>query len=228
MNFGSLYTQAGNTALVNDTNLAKAAVNDAIREIIIECAWSALWGGDVALTGGQWQYGWSQLGFASNPPLRVWYMKYSGGGSQRVIPRVTVEEIIEMQAVAGNVGTTIGNACYAIAGLDGIFFQPTPSAGDTVQIYSSADFTDISLDATVPTQVPKHLHYVIVWIAARNLAIITNPASVNEFEPLVAMGLARCKQYANTWMGRRAQMARVGLPDGIPVRAESQYYTGDG
>lgn len=228
MQFVQLYTQAGNTALVNDSVLAKQAVNDAVREILYECAWNFTESAALPMTGGQSYYSLAAL--IPLIPLKIHYIKYTPAGaatSAQLLYPVTLEEMLELQAGQAQFAAVGNLSCFAIGGLDSLYLYPGPNTGDTIKIYYTQDFADMTVDSFVPLIIPDFLHYVIVWIAARNLAIITNPASVGEFEPLATAGLMKCKMYENTFRSRRIQSARVGRSGRAPHRFSDQYWTGD-
>lgn len=226
MNFLQLYTQAGNASLVNDVPLAKQAVNDAIEEITAECAFNLVESPLTNLTGGVYQYLFSSM--LSAQPLKVHYIKYFPAGTNpitNVLSPVTLEELLELQ---DNSGAIWGSGCFCVPDYDKLWFYPTPGAGDTCRIYYSGVVTDLVADADIPTFIQPRSHYLIVYVAARNLAIINNAAMVGELEPLAQMAIAKLRTDKNLYGSRRPLTARVGLPNVQVRRDRSQYFSGDG
>lgn len=226
MQFSQLYTQAGNTALVNDPVLAKQSVNDAIRELIAECGLNFTQSAVVNLTGGTFQYSLTAL--LPLPPLKIHYITYTPAAINNValtmMSPASMQEVLELQLNQGSVSGQV--SYYAVGDFDALYLYPTPGAGDTCRFYYTADFADITSDSAVTALIPPHLHYCIVWVAARNLAIVTNAAMVGELQPLADLGIAKVQEYANRRRGTRPQRARVGYPRSRIIRDRSQYWTG--
>jgi hypothetical protein len=226
VNFLQLYTQAGNASLVNDVPLAKQAVNDAIEEITAECAFNMTESALLNLTGGTYQYSFTTLIAAQ--PLKVHYVKYFPAGSNpisQVLMPITLEELLELQ---NNVGGVYGSGVFCVPDYDKLWLYPTPSAGDTCRLYYSAVVTDLVADGDVPVVIQPRLHYLITYVAARNLAIVNNAAMVAELEPLAQLAITKLRTDKNMYGSRRGMRARVGMPDTNIVRDRSQYYSGDG
>lgn len=225
MIFSQLYTQSGNAALVNDSTLAKQAVNDAIEEITGECGLNFTESSAIALTGGTYQYVLSTLLPAT--PLKIHYIKYIPVGTNtitNVLNPVSVEELLSLQNAAN---AMFGSGCFAVPDYNSLWFYPTPQTGDTCRIYYSAVVTDLVADGDIPTVIPARLHYCITYVAARNLAIVSNGSMVAELEPLAQLAIQKIRTDRNMYPSRRPQIARVGLPD-IYVRSDrSQYWSGD-
>src|SRR5262245_32873335 len=136
MNFKQLYVISGNTALVNDTILAKQAVNDAIREIIAECSWNFIETAPQSLPGVQYDYPISY--FLNRDPLKIHFVKYIfQSGSAILLYPMAVEEVLALQADPNiNTGNT---RTFAVAGRERILFYPTPASGDKAIFYLSDD-----------------------------------------------------------------------------------------
>jgi hypothetical protein len=225
VNFLQLYTQAGNASLVNDVPLAKQAVNDAIEEITAECAFNMTESALLTLTGGTYQYSFTTLIAAQ--PLKVHYIKYFPSGTNpisSVLGPVTLEQLLELQ---DNSGAVWGAGCFCVPDYDKLWFYPTPGAGDQCRLYYSAVVTDLVADADIPTVIQPRMHYLITYIAARNLAIVNNAAMVQELEPLAQLAIAKLRTDKNLYGSRRPMSARVGLPDVRVVSDRSQYWSGD-
>lgn len=226
MQFQQLYVQAGNTALVNDAVLAKQAVNDAIREIVAEGGFNFTESALIALTGGVYKYSLTTL--LTLPPLKIHFVVYApvtspSTLSYRLLP-TSMSQIVELQT---NQNVATGNVrLFGVGDFDAFYMYPTPGTGDQIRFYYSADFADITVDATVTPLVPPHLHYVIVYVAARNLAFVNNAAMVAEIEPLAQAGLAKVKEYANTRRATTPRIANVGYPQNRIIRDPSQYWSG--
>lgn len=225
MRFDQLYTQAGNTSLVNDVILGKQAVNDAIREIITEIGANFTESAALALTNNVFRYSLTTL--LPLPPLKIHFVTYTSISSPQSASELMPVPMSQMLQLQGIGNTAVGSVrTYAVGDFDAIYFYPTPVTGDTVRFYYTADFADITSDVAVTALVPPHLHYCIVYLAARNLAIINNAQMVAELEPLAQSGLSKVKEYANTRRATRPMRARVGNPRGFYVTDRSQYYTG--
>jgi hypothetical protein len=227
MQFSQLYTQAGNTALVNDSVLAKQAVNDAIRELIAECGLNFTESGLINLTANVGKYSLTTL--LTVPPLKIWYVIYLPAGSTStsaldMMTPASMQEVIELQLNSSS--SSGASTYYAIGDFDAFYIYPQAAAGDQVRFYYTSDFTDITVDATVTALIPPHLHYCIVWVAARNLAIVNNAQMVSELEPLAQAAIAKVQEYANRRRGTRPQKARVGYPRNRIISNRSQYWTG--
>jgi len=231
MNFKQLYTQAGNASLVNDPALAKQAVNDAIREMIQECGWNYTKTPLTNLTSGVWEYPMTNW-LPGTPgqerlPLKVQYVMYFPAGQQGDMLNIaTLQEVIERHW--SSMGSSASDRVYAIGDLNTMLFDPTPAAGDQIIMYYSADIDDYTNDTDIPKEVPSYLHRHIVFMAARNLAIVNNAQMVMELEPLAQLALTACRQFANLRKSRRPMRARVGSTRGGPRSDNSQYFTGDG
>jgi len=225
MNFSQLYIISGNTALVNDSVLAKQAVNDAIRELIKECGWNWI---ESPLTNLDAGIAFISLNAKLTPsPLKIHTVRYYGSSATQgdVIEPVTMAEMLDLQAVSNTIGDV---AVYAVADTDKMFFYPTPKSGDTAKFYYSGNITDYTNDAAVPNEIPAHLHYCIIPIAARNLALVNNAQHVMEFEPLAMAAIAKCREHASLFKTRRTMRARVGYPRDRALAGNDRYWSGDG
>lgn len=226
MNFLQLYTQAGNASLVNDGPLAKQAVNDAIEEMVAECALNLSESPLTGLTAGTYKYFFSSMLPAM--PLKVHYIKYFSQGTNpvsNVLNNITLEEFLELQDGSGSIW---GAGCFCVPEYDQLWLYPTPATGDTIRIYYSAVVADLVGDNDTPSAIiPARLHYLIVYVAARNLAIVNNAAMVAELEPLAQMAIAKLRTDRNLYGSRRPLAARVGLPSVRVQRDRSQFWSGD-
>lgn len=212
--------------MVNDATLAKQAVNDAIREIIAEGGLNFTESPLINLTGGVFKYSLTTL--LTLAPLKIHFCVYApvtapSTLSYPLLP-MSMSQLVELQT---NQNVASGSVkAFAVGDFDAFYIYPTPGTGDQIRFYYSSDFADITADGTVTALIPPHLHYVIVYLAARNLAFVNNAQMVAEIEPLAQAGLAKIKEYANTRRATTPRIARVGYPANRIIRDRSQYWSG--